>query len=199
MPPSQPIQPIRVLVIGTCGSGKTFFAHQLAQLLDCPHIEMDSLYWGPDWQAVAPEVFAASVHSASTGECWVADGNYSATRHVLWPRATHVVWLNYSRWTVLSRLIGRTLSSALSRKPLYNGNRESLRTAFFSKKSVILWSIRTHRSNQARYRLLRDDPAFAHLHWTELRQPRHTAAVMDVFANAAKHKASPFTQNEESR
>lgn len=36
---------------------------------------------------------------------WVADGNYSTVRDVLWSRATHVVWLNYGRFTAFSPLL----------------------------------------------------------------------------------------------
>lgn len=150
-----------MLVIGTSGSGKTFLGKQLAQALGCQHIEMDSLYWGPNWQAVPTEVFQTAVDQATTGPCWVADGNYSAVRDLLWPKATHVVWLNYGRMTVLRRILWRTFSRALSREPLYSGNRESWRTALFSKQSIIRWSMGTYRTNQARYPLLRDDPAYA--------------------------------------
>lgn len=114
---------MRYLVIGTSGSGKSTFAKKLARKIQASYIELDSHYWGPDWQAVPPEQFRHSVVEATQGACWVADGNYSAVRDLLWSRATHVVWLNYGRFTVFSRLLRRTLGHGITRKRLSHGNR----------------------------------------------------------------------------
>ena len=80
---------MRYLVVGTSGVGKSTFAEKLAAKTRCPFVELDSYYWGPDWQAVPPELFKRSVVQATQGACWVADGNYSAVRDVLWSIAIH--------------------------------------------------------------------------------------------------------------
>ncbi|WP_162980859.1 AAA family ATPase, partial [Pseudomonas aeruginosa] len=100
--------PLRVVVVGTSGAGKSTFSAALAARLGCTHVELDRLYWGPGWQAVPHERFEHAVEQATTGPRWVADGNYSAVRELLWGRATHVVWLNFGRWTVFSRVLRRT-------------------------------------------------------------------------------------------
>ena len=41
--------PLFILVMGVSGSGKTTYARKLASQLNVPHIELDTLYWGPDW------------------------------------------------------------------------------------------------------------------------------------------------------
>ncbi|WP_043174367.1 AAA family ATPase, partial [Pseudomonas aeruginosa] len=119
--------PLRVVVVGTSGAGKSTFSAALAARLGCTHVELDRLYWGPGWQAVPHERFEHAVERATTAPRWVADGNYSAVRELLWGRATHVVWLNFGRWTVLSRVLRRTLARGLLRTRLSHGNRESLR------------------------------------------------------------------------
>jgi hypothetical protein len=48
-------------------------------------------------------------------ERWVVDGNDSIVREALWPPATHVVWLNFSRAVVFYRIIRRTLGRAITR------------------------------------------------------------------------------------
>ncbi len=162
---------MRYLVIGTSGTGKSTFAVKLAAAAQCPYIELDAHYWGPGWQAVPPEQFKRSVVEATQGERWVADGNYSAVRDVLWPRATHVVWLNYGRLTVFSRVLRRTLGRGLIRTRLSHGNRESLRMALFSKDSILLWSLTTYAKNRTKFAALRADKEFAHLQWTEITEP----------------------------
>jgi adenylate kinase family enzyme len=170
---------MRFLVVGTSGAGKSTFAEALGKAAQCPHIELDRFYWGPGWEAVPHAQFERAVLAATEGERWVADGNYSAVRDVLWPRATQVVWLNYSRWTVFSRLLWRTLGRIMTREELFQGNRESLRMSFFSRDSVLLWSYRTFETNRRKYAGLREDPRYAHLQWTEITRPSEARAFIE--------------------
>jgi gluconate kinase len=40
------------------GSGKTTFSRQLAAALDAPYIEMDALFWKPEWtESTDPELY----------------------------------------------------------------------------------------------------------------------------------------------
>ncbi|ALX17338.1 toxin [Burkholderia cepacia JBK9] len=176
---------MRVVVVGTSGSGKSIFSSALAAAADCPYIELDRLYWGRNWAAVPPEQFERAVLAATAGDHWVADGNYSAVRDVLWSRATHVVWLNFGRWTVFSRVLWRTISRGLMRTELSHGNRESLRMAFCSRDSVLLWSCTTFAKNRVKFTGLRDDPKYAHLQWTEITEPSRTRAFIDMLARNA--------------
>jgi len=173
---------MRFVVIGTSGSGKSTFASALAASADCPYIELDQFYWGPNWAAVPPEDFEKAVLGATAGDRWVADGNYSAVRDVLWSRATHIVWLNFGRWTVFSRVLWRTVSRGVMRTELSHGNRESLRMAFCSRDSILLWSYTTFAKNRLKFASLRDDPKYAHLQWIEITKPRHTNAFIERHA-----------------
>jgi adenylate kinase family enzyme len=160
---------MRYVVVGTSGSGKTTFARELALALSMPHIELDELYWGPDWNPRPADEFMRSVERAAGGDSWVIDGNYSAIRSMLWPRATHVIWLNFGRWVVFPRIIRRTLKRCLLRQELWHGNRESIRKAFFSHESILLWSFSTFGKNKRKYAALRQAPEHGHLSWIELR------------------------------
>ena len=170
---------MRYLVVGTSGAGKSILAQALAALSDSSYIELDALYWGPDWQAVPTEQFRQLVAQAAQGERWVADGNYSDVRDILWPQASHVLWLNYSRFTVFSRLLWRTLGHGITRKQLSHGNRESLRMAFFSKDSVLLWALSTYEKNQSKFAALRDQGEFPHLQWIEITDPSQALQFLD--------------------
>jgi len=39
----------RIAVVGTSCSGKTTFAANLASIVNRKHIELDTIYWLPDW------------------------------------------------------------------------------------------------------------------------------------------------------
>lgn len=162
---------MRLLILGTSGAGKSTLAQAAARIMDCPYIELDELYWGPGWQPLPHSSFENAVRQSTVGECWVADGNYSAVRDLLWSRATDVVWLNFSRATVLARVLRRTVSRGILRTRLSHGNRESLRRAFLSRDSILLWSYTTFAKNRIKFAELRDDTRYAHLHWTEITRP----------------------------
>jgi len=184
----------RVVVIGTSGCGKTVFAHRLAQALACAHVELDELYWGPDWMAKPTADFRRLVESAVQGPRWVVDGNYSVLRNVVWPRATTIIWLNYGFATVLARALRRTLRRIIRRERLFAGNEESIKRSFLSRDSILLWMIGTFHEKRRRYGTLRASGAFANLEWLEFRRPAHadfflrdmeTRATTSVRSNAA--------------
>lgn len=168
---------MKINVIGTSGSGKTTLARRLAKHLDVPYIEMDALYWRPNWQGVSDEELLALLGeklNATPG--WVLDGNYNRTRSVKWQNVDMVVWVDYGFARTLRQAVMRALKRAWHKKELWpgTGNRESFRQSFFSRESILLWTLKTWRSNRARYEADMADPAFAHIRFVRLRSPRQT-------------------------
>lgn len=141
----------RTVVIGTSCSGKTTFAVKLAQLLRVQHIELDALNWLPDWTERPKEEFRLIVEKAVSADEWVADGNYSKTRDIVWSRATAFVWLDYSFPVVLSRAFRRTIRRIFDREILFSGNRETFRMSFLSRDSILLWVLKTYHRRQREY------------------------------------------------
>ncbi len=68
----------RVAIIGTTGSGKTILAARVADLLQCPHIELDALFWLADWKPVPSEDFRRRVREAISGKFGLQTGTISA-------------------------------------------------------------------------------------------------------------------------
>ena len=163
---------MRYVVVGTSGAGKSTFARRLASITGGDYIELDALHWDADWTPRTQSEFEARVAARTAGERWVADGNYTVVRHVVWSRATDLVWLNFSRTVVFSRVIRRTLVRAALRKELWSGNRETFAKAFLSKDSILLWSFTTFGLNRGKYRAARAGGEYSHLRWHELRSPR---------------------------
>ncbi|OKH41000.1 adenylate kinase [[Phormidium ambiguum] IAM M-71] len=163
----------RISVIGTSGSGKTTLAKQISQRLAIPHIELDALYWEPNWVEVAENVFQARVLKALSSDRWVVDGNYSPVRDIVWVKADTIVWLNYSLLVILTRLLWRTLERSLTQKELWNGNRETLQKSFFSRDSILLWAIQTYSKRRKEYPILFTQPEYSHLKIVELRSPKN--------------------------
>ena len=176
---------MRCVVVGTSGSGKSTFARELASKARLHYVELDKLYWAANWTPRHASEFQQAVQRETECERWVVDGNYSAMREAFWPRATHVVWLNFSRTVVFSRIIRRTFKRAITQEELWDGNRESLRKALLSKQSILLWSFTTYAKNRLKYARLRVSPEYAHLQWQELQTPRQAKAFIRSHAGNA--------------
>jgi len=179
--------PQRIAVVGTSGSGKTILAQQLADRLGIPHVELDALHWDANWTPVSDDVFRERTAQALSGEEWTVDGNYGRVRDIIWDRAGTVVWLDYSLSVILWRVTRRTILRSVRREELWHGNREQLRTALFSRDSIILWSLRTYRRRRREYPVLFSRPEYAHLKVVHLQSPR--AARKWLNAQGGMHHA----------
>ena len=61
---------------------------------------------------------------------------------------------------VMSRLVRRTVKRVATREELWGtGNRETIANTFFSRDSILLWALKTHRLNRTRF--ARDCEAFS--------------------------------------
>jgi adenylate kinase family enzyme len=137
-------------VIGPTGSGKTTFARALARKLGVSHIELDALFWKPDWVMSSAEELRAKVEPALAADGWVVDGNYSGKlgSYVI-DRADEIVWLDLPLRTTWWRLFWRTLRRWRTRELICGENRESFRQAFLSRDSILSYSLQTYRRTRA--------------------------------------------------
>jgi adenylate kinase family enzyme len=171
-----PERPRRVAVIGTSGAGKTTIARQLADRLDVRHIELDALFWLPDWQEPDRAAFRATVVGLlDEPGGWVLDGNYSTIRDAVLERADTVLWLDLPMRTCVWRVTHRAVSRARSRELLWGTNREPWRNVV-GRNSLAWWVITTHgrrrRETEKRFR----DPALAGIRVHRFRSSRAAEA-----------------------
>ena len=169
----------RAVVIGTSGAGKTTFARALAERMGVPHIEFDAYRHGPNWTETPDDVFRRRVADAAAGGGWVADGNYSIARDIVWTRATAVVWLDYPFPVIFWRLFRRTIRRSVRREELWNGNREQLWRHFFTKDSLFLWALKTHRRRKRGVIAALATPEYRHLAALRLRSPGEARLLLE--------------------
>ncbi len=168
----------RVLVIGTSCSGKTTLAASIAEIQGSNHIELDRLWWLPNWRTREVEEFRELTRRAVSAQCWVVDGNYSFVRDITLSGATSVIWLNYSFPRVFGRALRRTIRRVFTREELFAGNREGFRQSFLSKDSILWWVITTWRRRRREYGKMAGHPH--HPPFVELRHPREAEDFLDA-------------------
>jgi adenylate kinase family enzyme len=173
--------PLRINVIGTSGSGKSTFGKTLAQKLGCPYVEMDQLFWGRDWHWPSDEVFFERLRNAISSDKWVLDGNYTRTLPIKWEKVEMVIWLDYSFSLTLWQAVQRAFKRAWSGKEIWEGtgNRESFRKSFFSNDSIILWTIRTHKSVRTKYESYLNDPKYSHIEFVRIKNRKDASIFLD--------------------
>lgn len=159
----------RVVVIGTGCSGKTTLAYQLSQLMRVKHIELDAMYWLPNWIPRTDDDFRMLVEEAVAADQWVLDGNYGKTGDIVWSRATALIWLRYPFHVLFSRALLRTKHRVFDKQMLYSGNRETFRHALRRLSSILFWVEIRHRNG--RYSRLLQEYQDKHLQIFVFRSP----------------------------
>jgi len=138
----------RIVVYGHSCSGKTTLAKRIAEKVAVPHVELDAIFWKPDWAEMPVDEFRAGVSSLLKEHAvgWVFDGNYhSRIRDLVLPEADTAVWLRLPFRIVFWQALVRTVTRAWTKEPLWGNNYESWRQSFFSTDSLLLFVITNWR------------------------------------------------------
>jgi hypothetical protein len=147
----------RILILGRTGSGKTTLARELAAALGVPHVELDSLYFGPDFSRAPLSLLRERTSAAIAGDRWVTDGNKRAVRDLVWPRADTIIWLDYPAYMSFWRLaktcaypyLGRS-----ARRPLRPVEGTGLpKQMLAAGERELLTALRSHRDSAGNTRL----------------------------------------------
>jgi energy-coupling factor transporter ATP-binding protein EcfA2 len=164
----------RILILGRTGSGKTTLAREVAAVIGVPHVELDALYFGPDFSTAPLAVLRERTSAAIAGDRWVTDGNKSAVRDLVWPRADTVVWLDYPLVVCLWRLGKRALwrTSVLKAQAAGKGGKAGFSRQVLSAANGVLTALRSHKGQRRQYPRMFAEQENQHLAVVRLRSPR---------------------------
>ncbi len=115
----------RICIYGR--GGKTSLSRALGHLTGLPVIELDTIFWLPNWVERDHEEMRAIVlerlRDAEDG--WILDGNYSRIRPYVLPKADTVIWLNMPASATFMRIVKRTLLNVMRKTQICGENYES--------------------------------------------------------------------------
>ena len=184
--------PQRICVIGTTSTGKSTLAQRLAAALDAPYVEMDALFWKPNWVSAPDEEFIPALRAATAGDAWVTAGNYRRQAgEAVWPRAQLMVWLDLPLHLVLWRVIRRSWQRSQRKEVLWGTNTETFwkhLKLWDQSESLIAFAVATHRSRRDRYTAMLTDPQWSHIRFVRLCTPREVEAFTRDFEAIAGTK-----------
>ena len=69
----------KIAVVGCCGSGKSTFSKQLAEITGLPIYHLDNIYWQPDKSHLNKRDFIKQQKKILKRNNWIIDGNYGKT------------------------------------------------------------------------------------------------------------------------
>ena len=143
----------RISIVGVPGSGKSTTGRALAELLDAPFNELDSVFHRPGWTRLAVPEFQVAVGRLVAEDRWVVDGNYSDVRDLVWARADTIIWLDRPRVLATARVLRRTLRRVSRREELWNGNRERWTNLLRRdpERNIVLWAWTKHPMYRRQY------------------------------------------------
>lgn len=137
---------MKIAILGYSGSGKSTLANFLGEKKQIPVTHFDCVQFIENWQLREESESLAIVREAMAQESWVMDGNY--TRYYREERlaaADQIIFLQFSRWASLKRIIARRIKyHKRSRPDMGEGCHEKIDFEFF------WWVIYQGRSKEKR-------------------------------------------------
>ena len=146
----------KILVAGH--GGKSTLARVLAADLDLPYIELDAIFWLPDWVERTRDDFRDLVEKAleENPDGWLIDGNYgTALQGMIVRRAETVIYVNMPWGLMFWRTFWRAVARARDRRLICGENIESWRHTFLSRDSLLCFLIKNRRNIGRRTERLR--------------------------------------------
>lgn len=98
---------LKVLVLGSPGSGKTTFSKILSQNLDIPNKSIDDLYWQGLWERPRDTDFENRLIAFLQTDCWILDGNFLDCLSTRMKYCTHIIFLDVHPLICSSRFLKR--------------------------------------------------------------------------------------------
>lgn len=174
--------PNKIVITGTSGCGKTTLGHKLAALIGKKCIDLDDLYWLPNWTPRPDEEFLNLIQQEMSADGWIICGNYSRARQQIWEQADMVIWPDLPLFTCLWRALKRSFRRWIKQEPCCNGNHETLRR-IFGRDSILLWIWSTYPRRKCAYAKLFSN----HCHRHRLIRLRNDKEVYDFMEKLSSH------------
>lgn len=97
----------RVMVIGSCGAGKSTFSRRMADITRLNLIHLDQHYWKENWVESDQKEWETTMKGLVAPDTWIIDGNYGGTMDMRIQRADTIIYIDMPTWKCLWRVLKR--------------------------------------------------------------------------------------------
>lgn len=140
---------MKYYIWGHCGTGKTTLAEKLSTQQQIPMLDLDSIAFKENWQFVGAESFIENVDQFIKHDSYVISGSW---QNVLGDKvlddADVIIILSLNYFTNMWAITKRTLMRVITQKEIHGGNKETFKTAFLSKDSMIYFCHQNYQKRQ---------------------------------------------------
>ncbi len=85
----------KVLIIGSPGSGKSYYSKKISEITGLTLIHIDNLYWNKDKTHITLEELEVKIEEVINKEQWIIDGNFKNTLEQRLKKADTVLYLDF--------------------------------------------------------------------------------------------------------
>ena len=135
----------RISIVGN--GGKTTLSLALRRKTSLAYIEMDAVFWKPNWGESTAEEMVAGMNAAidAAPDGWIIDGHYwGKVDDLVLRQADMVIWLDLPWGVMFWRMLVRSFRRAWDKNKICGDNTESWRQMF--SKNALWWYWLTNRS-----------------------------------------------------
>ncbi len=125
----------KILIIGSCGAGKSTLAKKMHKKLHLPLIGLDQCYWKPNWKRTETKEWREKVKTLILQNQWIMDGNYKSTFDIRFPASDLIIFIDFNRFICFWRIWKRQLFK--NRTDKLDGCKDKVR---FDLMKWVLWT-----------------------------------------------------------
>jgi adenylate kinase family enzyme len=158
------------MIVGGPGSGKSTLARRMADITGLPVVHIDKIHWLSGWierSSAEKDRLTRAVHER---EEWIFEGGHFRTFDERLARADTFIWLDFSVWRRLWRVMVRTLRDLGKTRPDFPENCPE-RINFETLKFLhFIWTTRNSRRDKFAGICMSPPPGATCHHFTNIQQ-----------------------------
>lgn len=141
---------MKIMIMGSSGSGKSTYARKLGEALALPVYHLDAYYWKPGWVETPKEEWVKFNEQLVMKEEWIIDGHYGSTMDIRAQAADVIIYFDLSPWITTYRIFKRRIQyHGKTRPDLNEGCPESIDWPFIK----YVWNFRRDKHSNVLNRL----------------------------------------------
>jgi len=133
---------MRIMIIGSSGSGKSTFSRQLGEVIKLPVYHLDLFFWKPGWIETPKDEWEELNKQLVSKDNWIIDGHYGRTIDIRMQAADVIIFFDLSPMITTYRVLKRRIQyHGKSRPDLNEGCPESIDWQFIK----YTWNFRNNK------------------------------------------------------